>query len=130
MDELIQVPVTELDRLPLEPGTPTHYAIVASGSIPTIQVSPPAAADTELFIRFYDAPQPMLSDTFTPGIPAQYHSLLTYYALYKCYERENDYNAAQYHKQMWDEERHRYKGQVQYDADDYGQPSQVPGWVP
>jgi hypothetical protein len=47
------------------------------------------------------------------------------YCLWHCFERENDFNAAQYHKARFDEDLLKARGEAQYDTDDYTQEKRI-----
>ena len=123
---LRQVKALEMDRLDRDTtGRPSQYSVTAQGGDAVVRIWPVPDADYTVRVRYYGLPSDMTAGTDEPLIPDEWQSLLTYYALFKCYERENDYNSAQYHKARWEEEKEKYKGQAQYDGDDYSQARQV-----
>lgn len=99
-------------------GRPERYSIVGS----TIRLWPTPDSAYTVSLRYYKIPATMADANDLPAIPPEYHHLLVSYALWHCWERENDWNAAQYHKQRFDEDIAKCRGEVQYDSDDYTQP--------
>lgn len=119
-------PVTpnDFDRLPTDStGKPQFYDVVGS----TISVYPTPDASYTIQLRYWRVPDTLTNDTDVPEIPAEYHHLLTTYSLVKCFERENDYEAALYHQQRLDVGIQKCRGEVQYDVSDKTQPKTVGG---
>jgi hypothetical protein len=103
-------------------GTPSIYTVRSN----FLQVWPwPSANLGNLALYYYAKPATLVNAGDTPQIPSAYHNLLVSYALWHCYERENDYNSAMYHKGRFDEDIMKCRGEVQYDTDDYTQPKQI-----
>lgn len=109
------------DDAPEASGKPTSYTI--SGSTALLYPTPDAAYAIEL--RYYRLPVDLSVDSDEPELPEQYRHLLVRYALIRAFERENDYDAANYYREQFDVELTRLRGQVQYDTHDG--PTQVPG---
>lgn len=104
-------------KAPTQEGQPQVYVIDGAN----LKLWPvPDGAYTVRF-RYFRTPAPLSSPNDVPEIPATYHRLLVSYALWHCYERENDYQSAQYHKARFDEDLAKCRGEVQYDTDDYTQ---------
>ena len=121
-----ETPFTELDRLPQDTtGQPERYGLASQSGSDTILFWPVPDGDYTVTVRFYGLPGEMTDGDDTPLIPEQWQDLLVRYALVKCYERENDYNSAQYHRGVYEIDKERAKGQAQHDGDDYGQPNLV-----
>lgn len=99
-------------------GRPERYAIDGGN----IRLWPTPDSAYTVNLRYYRTPAPMSATTDLPSIPPEYHHLLVSYALWHCWERENDWNAAQYHKARFDEDIAKCRGEAQYDSDDYTQP--------
>lgn len=118
---LFQQVVMDFETQPAFSGQPSHYTI--DGNNLRIWPSPDASYTVEL--RYYKVPALMIDANDEPEIPSTYHHLLVSYALWHCYERENDYNSAQYHKGRFDEDLLKARGEVQYDTDDYTQIKRV-----
>jgi hypothetical protein len=118
---LTEVSQGDLDALPVSSGVPTHYAITND----EINLWPTPDSAYTLRLRYYAKPATLVNAGDTPQIPGTYHHLLVSYTLWHCYERENDYNSAVYHKGRFDEDIMKCRGEVQYDSDDYTQPQQI-----
>jgi hypothetical protein len=118
---LTEVSQADLDLNDPSSGTPTHYT-VQNGEV---RLWPTPDSAYTLRLRYYAKPATLVSGGDTPEIPGTYHHLLVTYALWHCYERENDYNSAMYHKGRFDEDIMKCRGEVQYDSDDYTQPQQI-----
>ena len=118
---LQEVSQGDLDALPFSSGIPTHYAITND----EINLWPTPDTVYTLRLRYYVKPATLANAGDTPQIPGTYHHLLVSYALWHCYERENDYNSAMYHKGRFDEDIMKCRGEVQYDSDDYTQAKRV-----
>ena len=115
---LTQINRSELEVKPVSSGKPEFYCFVGSN----LQVWPTPDAAYTLYMTYYRDPSLLTATSDVPEIPAKYHHILVTYALIKCFERENDYNSALYHKGRFDEDIMKCRGEVQYDSDDYSQP--------
>jgi hypothetical protein len=102
-------------------GQPQLYAIQGSN----LELWPVPDGPFTVRLRYFRNPAELTNSIDVPEIPATYHHLLVSYALWHCYERENDYNSAQYHKARFDEDLAKCRGEVQYDTDDYTQSKRV-----
>lgn len=102
-------------------GQPQLYVIQGS----TLELWPTPDQAFTIRLRYYRKPAALNNSIDVPEIPGIYHHLLVSYALWHCYERENDYNSAQYHKARFDEDLAKCRGEVQYDTDDYTQSKRV-----
>jgi hypothetical protein len=112
---LVRLEQTQFDELPVEAGQPTHYLIFSN----TIRVWPTPDGVYNLSLDYYAKP----SETATsPSIPEQYRHILVDWALIRCYARENDYTAAQYHEGVFQQAVMKMRGEVQHDTNDAGQP--------
>lgn len=121
---LAQITPSDFDRLPTDSaGKPQWYDIVGS----TISVYPTPDASYTIQLRYWRVPDTMTLTTDEPEIPSEYHHLLVTYALVKCFERENDYEAALYHQQRLDVGIQKCRGEVQYDVSDKTQPKTIGG---
>jgi hypothetical protein len=118
---LQEIQRSQLDLLPVSSGQPTHYCIDADD----LKVWPTPDSVYVVTMRYYKKPATMVNADDEPEIPGTYHHLLVSYALWHCYERENDYNSAMYHKGRFDEDIMKCRGEVQYDSDDYSQSQRV-----
>ena len=116
---LSQVTPSDFDSLPTDStGRPYFYDVVGG----TLSVYPTPDASYDIQLRYWKAPTEMAAGSDEPEIPPAYHHLLVSYALVKCFERENDYEAAMYHQNRFDTELMKCRGEVQYDANDKTQP--------
>lgn len=123
---LKETPFTELDVLDRSAtGQPERYLISGHEGDNTIRLWPAPDSAWEVQVRYYGEPGGMVDGTDTPFVPERWQDLLVRYALVKCYERENDYNSAQYHRNIYEIDKEKAKGQAQYDGQDYGQPNLV-----
>jgi hypothetical protein len=118
---LTEVSQGDLDAFPISSGVPTHYAVAGD----EVRLWPTPDTAYTLRLRYYKKPASLVNASDTPEIPGTYHHLLVSYALWHCYERENDYNSAMYHKGRFDEDIMKCRGEVQYDSDDYTQSQRV-----
>lgn len=98
-------------------GQPQVYVIDGQN----LKLWPVPNAAYTVKVRHYRKPATLSNSNDVPQIPSIYHHLLVSYALWHCYERENDYQSAQYHKARFDEDLAKCRGEVQYDTDDYTQ---------
>jgi hypothetical protein len=111
----------EFDDLPTSQGVPNRYIIVGA----LLYLYPTPEVDTTIVLSYWQLPEEMTLDSDEPEIPADYHYLLTYWALYRCFMRENDPDQALIWKNEWLTELEKLKGELQYDIAD--QPTQVHG---
>ena len=122
--ELRQRTPSDFDSLDTD-STGRPYLYDVSGSTLSVYPTPDASYDIQL--RYWRVPATLTNGTDVPEIPGPYHHLLTSYALVKCFERENDYEAAMYHQNRFDTELMKCRGEVQYDTADRTQPKTIPG---
>jgi hypothetical protein len=121
-DDLLRViDLRSFDDLPSQTGQPTYYVII--GQNVTLYPTPDAVYPLQL--RYWSLPPAMTSDGVSPTIPAQYHHLLVRYALMRAFQRENDYEAAAYYREQFENDVQKLRGEVQYEGQDG--PRQVPG---
>lgn len=118
---LRRVSTKEIDDLPSSSAKPSVFTVVNSNLV--LYPTPDAAYPLEL--RYYRLPVDMAVNGDTPDIPATYHHLLVRYALIRCYQRENDYEAANYHSGEFQQGLMKMRTEVQYDTAE--PPEQVPG---
>ena len=88
----------DLDNTPASTGKPSCYALAGAGIV--LYPTPDAAYD--LLLRYYALPALMSADSDVPAIPEDYHEALTFYALKRCCEREDDGEMAAYWEQRWE----------------------------
>ena len=112
---LIRVEQTQFDALPVEAGQPTHYLIFGN----TLRLWPTPDGSHNIVLRYHAVPSDTASE---PSIPEEYRHLLVDWALVRCYARENDYTAANYHEGLFQQAVMKMRGEVQYDTNDRGQP--------
>lgn len=99
LQELTLIDLRDIDRSYSTSGVPYSYAIDGAGI--TVFPVPDSAYPTE--IRYWQLLNPLINDTDTPGLPPRYHRALTYYAIARCFEREDDPQQATYYQQKWDQ---------------------------
>lgn len=116
--------VPEFDDLPSSSsGRPTNYVI----DRPDIKFYPTPDAAYSLQLRYYQTPTEMTADDDEPEIPEDYQHVLVSYALARCYRRENDYRAADYHLDEYKTELGELMADLQDDTQDQTQAQQVSG---
>jgi hypothetical protein len=112
------------DLLVPSDGEPTRFLIQGS----TVKVWPTPDASGTVRLNYFATPITLISGEVapnTPQIPAQYTYIMVHWALKHCYERENDYNSAVYHKGEFEAGIMKCRGEVQYDTNDRSQPRVV-----
>lgn len=114
---------TDFYALPDGTGTVTSYCITRLD----VGVWPVPDTAGTMRVDYYRQPATLTLGTDEPEIPAAYHHLLVSYALIKCFERENDYDAAMYHQSRFDTEIMKCRGEVQYNTKHWGQPTLAGG---
>jgi hypothetical protein len=120
---------TRMDLEEITTGQPERFAIDGMN----LRLWPTPSEEYTVRLRYYRIPTTLVNAGDISEIPAQYHHLLVSYALFHCYQRENDYQAAQYHKQRFDEDIMKCRGEVQYDTNDRTEPKFIgdhTAWVP
>jgi hypothetical protein len=114
---LFQEVIMDFQTRPDASGQPSQYTVIGNN----LHLWPTPDAAYSMKLRYYKLPALLTEPNDEPEIPSEYHHLLVSYALWHCYERENDYQSAQYHKARFDEDLMKARGEVQYDTDDYTQ---------
>jgi hypothetical protein len=120
---------TRMDLEEISTGQPERFAIDGTN----LRLWPTPSEEYTVRLRYYRIPTTLVNAGDVSEIPIQYHHLLVSYALFHCYQRENDYNAAAYHKQRFDEDIMKCRGEVQYDTNDRTEPKLIgdhTAWVP
>jgi hypothetical protein len=118
---LVPMELRDFDDASVVYSNPTFY--VVAGEI--LYLFPYPADERTIALNYYRLPAAMESDADVPEIPADYHSLLVYYALWRGFQRENDYEAAGYWRNEFDAGLMKMRGELQYDT--AAPPTQVPG---
>lgn len=113
--------VNGFDTKPPSVGEPRSYNIDGN----SLRLYPTPDAGYTIRLRYYRLPAELVNPNDVSEIPPEYYDLLVSFALWHCFERENDYQAAQYHKARFDEDLAKARGELQYDADDYTQIKRV-----
>lgn len=124
---LTNVDIPQMDGLPNDSsGLPTTYTI----DRPNVRLWPTPDAVYSLQLRYYRKPLTMTASQGTE-IDEDYDGVLVSYALARCFRRENDLEAAQFHMGEFDRELAEMQADLQDDSQDAGQPEQVGGmWEP
>lgn len=86
------VGLRDVDNAPVAQGRPVVYA--TAGKAVTLYPTPDAAYRLDL--RYWALPALMSADGDVPDLPDDYHRILVFYALQRCYELEDDFEAAGY----------------------------------
>jgi hypothetical protein len=92
------VRLRDIDGSAVSSGKPTVYALSGAGVV----LYPTPDAAYSMLLRYYALPALMSADSDVPSIPEDYHETLTFYALKRCCEREDDGEMATYWEQRWD----------------------------
>ena len=114
----------EYDAAPDQTGSPTRYLINGS----TLYVYPTPDAAYTLTFRYYKLPDDMVADGDFPSLPQPYRHLLVRYALYRAFQRENDYESANYFQLDFEQGLMKLRGEGQYEGQDG--PIQTEGTYP
>lgn len=116
--------VSDFDDLPDDStGRPSTYTI----DRPNLVLYPNPDAVYALQLRFYRTPVTMVEDDDEPELPEDYHHILVTYTLARCFRRENDYEATQFHQNEYERELAELQAALQDDDQDMTQPEQVGG---
>ena len=91
------VPIRSIETSAAVCGRPASYALAGA----TLVLYPTPDAVYNLALRYWQLPALLAADGDTPSLPADYHRLLAYYALQRCYECEDDSEMAQYWQGQW-----------------------------
>jgi hypothetical protein len=85
--------VDDLDRSnPTTQGAPYCYALQG----PNVRLYPTPDAAYNLSVRYWRSPPQLVADSDVPWFPPDWHSLLVFYALKRCYAGDDDMPQAQY----------------------------------
>lgn len=94
-NELQYAGLRDIDRSVTSTGEPGFFAVDG----PNLHLYPtPDSSTYSLELRYWKLPPALVNDTDVPALPPDYHYVLISYALWKCYEREDDPQMAQYHE--------------------------------
>lgn len=99
LQELSLIDLRDIDRSVDTSGLPYCYAMNGQG----ITVFPKPDSSYTLKVRYWRILPALSFDTDTPALPPRYHRSLTYYAIARCFEREDDVQQAQYYDAKWQE---------------------------
>ena len=111
----------EFDEAPNASGVPTAYLVVGQ----LLYLYPTPDTDANVALSYWRMATDMAADGDEPEIPSDFHYLLVYYALMRCFQRENDYDAALYWQDQWETQLLKLRTELQYDTAD--PPKIVPG---
>jgi hypothetical protein len=114
-------PLNEFETQPPSSGQPVRYCIEGNNLL----IYPAPDSAYTITLRYFRLPTALVNANDEPETPPEYWDLLVSFALWHCFERENDYQAAQYHKARFDEDLAKARGELQYDTDDYTQIKRV-----
>jgi len=95
--ELSLIDLRDIDRSTTSSGLPYCYAMNGGG----ITVFPTPDSGYSLKVRYWRILPPLTQDTDVSALPPRYQRSLTYYAIARCFEREDDVQQAQYYDQKW-----------------------------
>jgi hypothetical protein len=113
--------IRDFDLLPEASGQPTAYTVRSN----ELFLWPTPDGAYGLTMRFWRLPQDMVNDSDIPALPVQYHEDPIAYAMWKCYLRENDYQAAKVWQELWEGELLKMRGEAQGEV--FDGPRQVSG---
>lgn len=94
----------------------------------TLDLYPTTDQSYDILLNYWRVPTDMAASSDEPEIPSQYHHLIVTYVLGKCFERENDYDAATYHWGRFENGVLKCRSEVQYSQSDSSGPKTVQGW--
>jgi len=97
LQELSLIDLRDIDRSTTVTGVPYCYALNGQG----LTVYPTPDSSYTLKVRYWRLLPALSQDTDTPALPPRYHRALTFYAIARCFEREDDVQQAQYYDQKW-----------------------------
>jgi hypothetical protein len=118
---LYPMEIPDFHEAPASYGPPEFYAVIGN----TVYLFPYPADGTEITLNYYRQPVLMTTEGDEPEIPDTYHHLLIRWALYRAFQRENDYEAAGYWRGEFENDLMKMRGEVQHDT--FDGPRQVPG---
>lgn len=105
-------------------GRPQLWTVTVS----TLYLYPTPDGAYSLTLRYYKSPPDLSADGDIPQLPEMYCHLMVSYALQRAYRRENDYEAAAFHRAEFERDLMKAKTEVHHDTFDF--PRQVPGAWP
>lgn len=112
-DPLVPVTLEEYDDLDDSSGKPYHYTV--DGNDLVLYPTPDAAYNITL--RYYNTSVELAADTDEPNLPEDYHYLLEHYALWRAYMAEHDFEAAEYHRGIFEKDLVEVVGELQSDTE-------------
>lgn len=113
-DPLTRIDLRDYDDAPSSTGTPVGYVVIGS----QINLYPTPDSAYDLSLRYWKMPAVMDESNGEVGLPEAYHHLLVRYCLIRAFQVENDYEAANYWRQEFNDELMRLRSQAQYDTFD------------
>jgi hypothetical protein len=120
--ELASVLMDDLDRSnPTTQGAPYSYALNG----PAVQLYPIPDGIYNLAYRYWKAPPKLAADADVPALPEDWHSLLVFYGLKRCYAGDDDMPQAQYWTGEFTNMLSQYAADVKFPSTDM--PHQVRG---
>lgn len=119
--EMEAVGLRTIDRSATFNGVPSVYAI--SGANVLLYPTPDNIYPMEL--RYWQMPPVLVNDTDVPSLPVDWHHVLWVYAVWICYEAEDDANMGQYWKGRFENELSELTSDQKFPSTDY--PTQVAG---
>lgn len=97
--ELALIDLKDIDRSTEVRGVPYGYAMNGQG----ITIYPTPDSSYTLKVRYWRILPALTQDTDSPALPPRYHRSLTYYAIARCFEREDDVQQARYYDEKWEQ---------------------------
>lgn len=112
--EMTAVGLRTIDRSVSTSGAPYAYAM--DGANAHFYPTPDQVYPIEL--RYWKMPALLVLDTDVPTIPADYHSMLIYFAVGEAYAAEDDSQTAQYWQAKFDKELAMFTADMRFPNDD------------
>jgi hypothetical protein len=120
--ELQYVSVRDIDRSGLSNGAPNFYALTGQN----IELYPTPDAVYNLQMRYWMMPSVLALDADVPVMPVDWHHLLWVYAVWLCYEGDDDAQMGQYWQQRFNTELSQFSADVKFpDSDGPNQASSM-----
>lgn len=117
--ELMSVGLRTIDRSVITSGTPYAYAMDGAN----VHLYPTPDQVYPLELRYWKMPAQLVNDTDVPTLPADYHSMLIYWAVSEAYAAEDDSQTAQYWQAKYDRDLAEFSADMKFPNDDA--PSQL-----
>lgn len=95
--EMQTVSLRDIDRSAITQGAPVYYALDGA----SLHLYPPPDGPYPLELRYWKTPAPLVADLDAPTLPVDWHHILWVYAVWICYEADDDAQMGQYWMQRF-----------------------------